>query len=223
MKLIRKLGTRKNKKGVLQSWGIFECLFCLQKIERRLNCGKRDKSCGCVQYKLSAESNTGKKRTEAQIKKLSDSHKGLSVGQKSPMYGKKQTEETKQKIREKRELQVSPMKGRKHSKESRQKIAKAFTLENHWNWQGGKSFEEYSQEFYDIRYFILKRDNHICQNQNCEHKTNNLDCHHIDYNKQNNNPNNLITLCDSCHAKTNYNRQYWINYYNEIIGIFYVT
>lgn len=35
------------------------------------------------------------------------------------------------------------------------------------------------------------------------------DVHHIDYDKKNNNPENLITLCHSCHAKTNSNREYW--------------
>ncbi len=33
---------------------------------------------------------------------------------------------------------------------------------------------------------------------------------HIDYNKKNSNLNNLITLCGSCHTKTNTNRNYWI-------------
>ena len=36
---------------------------------------------------------------------------------------------------------------------------------------------------------------------------------HIDYDKRNNDPKNLITLCHSCHSKTNYNRNYWINYF----------
>lgn len=38
--------------------------------------------------------------------------------------------------------------------------------------------------------------------------------HHIDYNKLNCNPNNLITLCKSCHMKTNFNREYWLDYFN---------
>jgi len=33
---------------------------------------------------------------------------------------------------------------------------------------------------------------------------------HIDYNKKNCNPDNLITLCHSCHSKTNHNRNYWV-------------
>ena len=46
-----------------------------------------------------------------------------------------------------------------------------------------------------------------------------LDCHHIDYNKKNCSLNNLITLCRSCHMKTNTNRNYWINYFNSLLLI----
>ena len=38
-----------------------------------------------------------------------------------------------------------------------------------------------------------------------------LHLHHIDYNKQNSIKNNLVFLCNSCHSKTNYNREYYSN------------
>jgi len=41
----------------------------------------------------------------------------------------------------------------------------------------------------------------------------------IDYNRENNNLNNLITLCRSCHSQTNFNREDWANYFqNKIIA-----
>ena len=43
----------------------------------------------------------------------------------------------------------------------------------------------------------------------------NLYVHHIDYDKKNLDMNNLISLCNSCHTKTNYNREYWINYFRS--------
>lgn len=44
----------------------------------------------------------------------------------------------------------------------------------------------------------------------------NLVVHHIDYDKKNNNHNNLITLCSICHGKTNGNRKYWIKYFHNL-------
>ena len=34
--------------------------------------------------------------------------------------------------------------------------------------------------------------------------------HHIDYDKENLDFDNLISLCHSCHGKTNFNQNYWI-------------
>jgi 5-methylcytosine-specific restriction endonuclease McrA len=39
--------------------------------------------------------------------------------------------------------------------------------------------------------------------------------HHIDYNKHNCEDDNLITLCPSCHTKTNYNRESWRCYFDR--------
>lgn len=95
-----------------------------------------------------------------------------------------------------------------------------FLGENNPNWQGGLSFGDYSIEFNNI----LKRkvrdlDNHECQ---ICHKTEvELDeilcVHHIDYNKENCEIENLISLCRKCHAITNGNRDYWYAYFTELI------
>jgi hypothetical protein len=41
------------------------------------------------------------------------------------------------------------------------------------------------------------------------------DVHHIDYNKENNDKENLITLCHSDHMKTNFNRDQWQEYFKS--------
>ncbi len=89
-------------------------------------------------------------------------------------------------------------------------------------WCGGKSIKQYPQEFSEkLKRKIRKRDKYTCQE--CKYTEKqlgyNLSIHHIDYNKNNNNPNNLVSLCRGCHAKTNWNRDNWINYYtNKITG-----
>jgi hypothetical protein len=85
-------------------------------------------------------------------------------------------------------------------------------------WQGGISFEPYSPQFNILfRKKILKRDQCTCQL--CRKKPQDirkLHPHHIDYDKKNCEEDNLITLCHSCHSKTNHNRQYWMNYFKEL-------
>lgn len=56
----------------------------------------------------------------------------------------------------------------------------------------------YPRIFYFVRNKILERDNYTCQM--CGLKVN-LCVHHLDMNKLNNKPANLITLCIFCHAK----------------------
>lgn len=78
--------------------------------------------------------------------------------------------------------------------------------ENHPFWKGGH-FVFYPPEFNQyLKSKIRKRDNHTCAV--CG-EPNSVDVHHIDYDKQNSAPENLITLCSSCHSKTNANREYW--------------
>lgn len=89
---------------------------------------------------------------------------------------------------------------------------------NSYLWQGGISFEPYGLEFNNkLREQIRKRDNYICQE--CGYKQNKLGyklhIHHIDYNKQNNKPENLISLCRLCHIQTNFTREDWIEYFQR--------
>jgi len=77
-------------------------------------------------------------------------------------------------------------------------------------------FNKYPLEFFRIRNKILKRDNYTCQKCN---KYGN-DVHHIDYNKENNQEDNLICLCRRCNIKVNCNRDYWFAYFMYIFESF---
>ena len=68
---------------------------------------------------------------------------------------------------------------------------------------------------------IRARDNNICQICGKTTKKNgrNLDVHHIDYDKNNLNPKNLISLCMACHMKSNYNREIYIEYFKILLNV----
>jgi len=198
MELIKKLQPTENEKGTLQSWGLFLCPFCLEKVERFLWNGYKAKSCGCKKSEFSANANRGKKLTQEHKDKI-------SLGNK----GKKRNEVQKKNYSE-------AQKGHIVTEMTRQKLSIKNTGELSPAWKNGVSFEPYSPEFNKpLKQQVLERDNYICQNSNCNHLSERLDVHHIDYNKKNNNPENLIVLCKSCHTKTNFNRQYWTEFYQN--------
>ena len=92
----------------------------------------------------------------------------------------------------------------------------------HFGYVNGEGYEPYSLEFTQkLKESIRKRDDYKCQNCSMteeEHLTvhgRNIEIHHIDYNKQNCDKSNLITLCKHCNLRANFNRDYWINFYQE--------
>jgi hypothetical protein len=99
-----------------------------------------------------------------------------------------------------------------------QKGSKA-ALGKHWQWSEQKRIKNYysKDQIYSINWTdtlkkaIRERDHYVCQL--C--LKNGWVVHHIDYDKKNCDPKNLITLCRKCHAKTNYNRNIWIRVFNN--------
>lgn len=83
--------------------------------------------------------------------------------------------------------------------------------EQHPSWKGGIAYEPYCNVWGDEEFKkdIKKRDDYKCQNSDCWGKTDRLCVHHIDYDKKNCHPNNLLTLCLSCNARANFNRKFW--------------
>ena len=87
--------------------------------------------------------------------------------------------------------------------EIRKKISDSKTGEKNHNWNGGSSLKGYTHEFMrELRYSTKKRDNFTCQMCHNVFPQNKLHSHHIDYDKDSIDSNNIITLCGSCHGKT---------------------
>lgn len=183
-----------------------KCLFCSTKCSNSfLDKIKKD--------------NQSKLRRKKKLGCLFDktARQNMSEGQKkrykNPIERKKLSERAKKWIKEKG-----------HPKGMLGKIAwnkgkesKRWKGKNNPNWNNGSSFEEYGKEFDTrLKEKIRKRDNLICQNCGGKQLKRKLDIHHIDYNKKNNNENNLISLCHKCHMQTNHRRKYWQQYFNKV-------
>jgi len=94
------------------------------------------------------------------------------------------------------------------------------SAENHYNWQGGKSFEPYCEIWKDqeFKLDIMERDAYSCLNPYCSsNNPNDLTIHHIDYDKKNCHPKNLITVCRSCNSRANTNRKWHKAWYQAIM------
>lgn len=108
----------------------------------------------------------------------------------------------------------NPFYGKKHSKKSlrKQSLSHGGTGISHEN-------NLYSNKFSDIlKTSIRERDNHQCQicgklQSKFKGFFKKLDVHHIDYDKNNLDPLNLISLCHKCHMQTNGNRDIYQEYF----------
>lgn len=131
-------------------------------------------------------------------------HSQKLSGSNHPQFGIPKTEETKEKI-------SASLMGR-------------FAGADSPGWKGGIAYLPYTSNFNNrLKEEIRDRDSHICQlcgvpESECLIK---LPIHHIDYDKGNGNKENLISLCNSCNSKTNFNREYWQVYFEKLIRKIY--
>jgi len=159
----------------------------------------------CPQYSGEKHWNWGNNMPQESIDKMRKS-----------LTGKKQSPEVIKKRFESRA-------GYKHSIETKVKIGTANSMERNGCWLGGASIEPYAP-IWGSKLFkngIRERDGHTCQNPECKKTCSVLSIHHIDYNKKNCDPKNLITLCQACNGRANFNRDFWEAGYKEIIRLKY--
>ena len=162
--------------------------------------------------------NKGKKLSKEHRKNLSLSHVGYIQSEEQ----KKKRSDIMKKGYASGRIKAG-MLGKKHSfdfakkrKATLEKRGYSQCGENNPSWKGGLSFEPYTEEFNkELKELIRNRDNYQCQLCGCpeSEEGRNLAIHHIDYVKKNCKPFNLISLCISCHMKTNKDREKWQKYF----------
>lgn len=139
-------------------------------------------------------------------------------------YRHKVSKETRKRIGEKHKGKKIPeslkeyykkiYKGKRFSKATEFKKGEEHMFFNNWI-----SREPYSKEWTSkLKKQIAKRDFYICKL--CGKFAIKNGCpHHINYNKKDCSPENLIWLHHSCNIKVNHNRDYWFAYFCYIKGI----
>lgn len=158
-------------------------------------------------------------------KKLSEEHRLKLCGKTPWNKGLKWSNEIRNKLFEgqrKREKPSSETRKKMSEKHKRlyiegkkNKVIGGFREDNS-NWLGGKSFEPYSKEFNDrFKEAVKIRDNESCVVCGSNHQ---LAIHHINYNKLDSTIVNCITLCNNCHAKTNFNREHWVKFFQSLLN-----
>jgi hypothetical protein len=139
-------------------------------------------------------------------------------GEDSPSFGKEVSQETRDKIR------MSLM-GRKHSQETIAKMCEMRKLDKHPNWMGGKSFEPYCPKFNkEFKERVRAFFGYVCPECGTPQNGSKLHVHHVNFNKMSCCDDTIplfVPLCNSCHTATNFNREYWEEYFTEMIDGYY--
>jgi len=197
-------------------------------------------------YKLRLRKNSSwmKKQSSKSHLGIASHRKGLSIEQE---YGVEKAKVLREKLCNAQRGHTGWTLGRKNSKISKALKGRVFTKEHrkklsnkrkemykegklpefidgerekNLTWNGGTSFGNYSKTFNNrFKRLIRKRDNQVCMlcgiHREKLYKT--LFVHHIDYNKLSTIPKNCISLCNSCHTKTNTNRKHWTNFFQNLL------
>jgi hypothetical protein len=94
-----------------------------------------------------------------------------------------------------------------------------YRRENHPLWKGGSSSYSYPTGWKkEFKEKIRNRDKNRCFLCRKEETNKKLSVHHIDYDKNNLSPRNLISLCNKCHVRTNHNREHWITIFHDLLS-----
>jgi len=162
--------------------------------------------------------------TEEHRQHLSESHMGQSPvnawgkGHVPWNKGKLHSEQTRKKISEANRGKYFRA-GYVPSMETRAKLSAALFGDKSPAWRGGIGGKPYTIGFTkSLKSQIKERDGFTCFICGGGKNGKQLVIHHVDYSKNNHKPENLITLCNSCHSMTNHRREQWISYFGTLTG-----
>jgi hypothetical protein len=152
-------------------------------------------------------------------------------GKKSPMRGKKQSKIARQRMSDSHIGKDNHRTGFKFSEESKKKISINYGVVGERNgmygrtgekspvWKGGISFEPYCEKFdYDLKERVREffdRKCYVCGKNEIDNGRK-LDVHHVNYDKMvccNDVKPLFVPLCQSCHSKTQWDREYWEEFF----------
>lgn len=131
------------------------------------------------------------------------------------------------KIKEKLSIRNSgernPHYGKHHSFEHRKKMHKLMSGEKNHEYKHGNGLRGYDFKFNEVFKKSIKQRDRGCMLCNIgledlkllKRKVN---VHHINYDIKLSIPENCITLCNSCHSKTNGNREEFIEFFHSILN-----
>jgi hypothetical protein len=129
--------------------------------------------------------------------------------------------EVKKELSKKNSGKNNPRYGIPLSYKKREEMHYKMLGKNNHQWKDGRDIRSYDFKFnINFRKSIRKRDNYICMlcNKHQEVLNKTLAIHHINYDPLLTIPENCITLCNSCHSKTNGNRKEWINFFHSLLN-----
>jgi len=185
----------------------------------------------------------GQHHSEESRAKIRNNHADFS-GPNHPSWGSHRSEETKNRLRmantgkhpsaetrlkmsragknrifseeHRRNLSLSGI-GRPVSDKTRSKMSESHRGPKSTLWRGGVGERPHGPGFSPgLRKKIRERDGNVCMICGSEPNGKHNSVHHIDYNKNNHEESNLVTLCVGCHALTNQNRGRWLMYFGKI-------
>lgn len=175
---------------------------------------KPSKFC-CLKCSITGKYNPffNKNHSEKTRKHLSKVRKGRFTGKNNHFYGKTHSIKTRKIISKKTKKRMA-------NKQNNPFSYLDFSGNKNGNWKGGLSAEPYCFVFRtkEWREMIYERDkDKFCWNPQCEGRGSRETLHHIDYDKKNCHPSNIIKICNSCNTVANFNREWWEAFYKVVM------